>query len=176
MLTTCGGVTHEAKVANFLRVLLAKFIEDNISNNAGGTLSTTMQCADGGEYTVTVALGSLDPSNITSTISTNVTFNNCNIKVCDDNITLRKGGGVLTLGPTLLADGTAGMESAFRSTDVELSGFESGKFEFAYKIRAKTSASSIGSIEFLDQDPPKPMTSGGVTYDANAVALLSEGC
>ncbi len=177
LINSCGGVSKEAKVATFIQVLMVTFLESNITSFAAGTTTSEFQCPESGSYTLSSGtLGGIDPSNPSATaVISPVIFNECRIKVCGDFFTVKGEGSTVTI-QGVSGSATAEMQVTFDATDLFIAGPIGGKFKMAYKLRAKTSADSLGSIVIEDVEPAKPLQAEGATYPASDLKNRADGC
>ena len=182
VLSSCGGTTKEAKVANALQTALANIIEGNLlvvqgSSKAGSGVS----CPVSGTYTVAdPAFGTIDPTDPGSTsVSSAVTFSSCVIKVCGETFTIDGGGTNIVMTAAdltgLQGSGKKSFSLTFTATNQVFTGVMEGSLSFSYKMTT-TVGKSLEDIVISDTTPAVPLSLGGKTYTGSILTDLADGC
>ena len=180
-LTSCGGPSHEAAVANFVQTLMAGFVEGNLQNLQSSTGNAPVSCQGGsGTFTVgSTSYGTIDPLNPGATVvNVGITFSNCLIKVCGKEVTVNGTGATLSMSAASIAGSTeeGSISVGMSATDLAISGFISGSFTFGYNLTANATRSSFDSLAITEASPAAPFSEGGKTYNASDIPDLADGC
>lgn len=193
VLSACGGVKKEAKVATAIQTVMANAMTSFASKGDGLTVSYACgKVEEDGTlgYTIPDTASILsDPLKLIEFVRNNangltldMTFSSCKIKACGDSIVLNGSGTmVFDVRPEDLASGSLDASSiparfTLNVTNIPVTGLLSGQLTFSYIIEADYTTESLNSIEIYDTATPNPLVNDGVSYTDSAIESYSEGC
>lgn len=191
----CGGISHSAKVATAIQTLMAASIT-SFASKSSSSLSISYKCGKTDEDgTLTYEIPSTasllqDPLKLIDYVRenpdglplSNVTFSNCVIKACGEELVVNGPAKLLlAVQPSvLLASGgdTSKVPARFQLTleETPVSGLASGTWSFAYIIEATYTTDSLESIKIIDSPSPHPLETDGTSYPAKNIEYLADGC
>jgi len=185
LATGCGGPNLKAKTANAIQTLLANSAEAFLLG--GGAASVTLKCTGGGSFSYSPP-ATINPGD--TSIDLPITFEDCVIKVCGDEITFDSSGetllsltglepsqvGDLVGGGAIVGDNQQFLEIEIISQDQGVLGFLKGKVDFAYRMRIIGNNEGLSSISIVESTRGEPLKIKGEALKATSLKTLADRC
>lgn len=185
LAASCGGPNLQAKTANAIQTLLANSAEAFLLG--GGAASVDLNCSGGGSFSYSPPT-SINPGD--TSIDLPMTFDDCIIKVCGDEITFNSEGATLLsltgLDPSQVGDLVGGgaivgddqqfLEIEIISQEQGVTGFLKGKVDFAYRMRIIGSSAGLTNISIVESTRGEPLKVKGETIKATTLKTLADRC
>lgn len=181
----CGGARVDAKAANAVQTLLANAAEAFLLG--GGAASVSLTCSGGGTLTYSPPTA-INPGD--TSIDLPITFSDCVIKVCGDEITFNSSGqsllsltgldpsqvGELIGGGALVGDDDQFLEIEILAADQGVSGFLQGALDFGYRMRIIGNNKGLSTISIVESTRGDPLVIQGREIKAEHLANLADRC
>jgi len=185
LLSACGGPTLDSKAANAVQTLLATSAEAFLLG--GGAATVSIACSGGGTLTYSPPT-TLNPGD--SSLDLPVSFDDCVIKVCEDEITFNSTGqSLLSLtgldpadatnligGDAIVGDDDQFLEIELVAEEQGVLGFLQGRLDFAYRMRIIGNNKGLSEISIVESERGDPLAVQGKPLKAPALAGLADRC
>jgi hypothetical protein len=183
---SCGGPNIESKSANAIQTLLSYTAEALL---IGGSGSVSQTCSGGGSLSYDATGITLLPGQSFGNIP--VSFSDCVIKVCGDQVTFKTSSSKATLkilgldendainligGGALIGANDKFFELELLVNDQEVEGFLSGSLSFSYKMRIIGNNQGLKKILILDASSSQPLKIQNKSIPASSIQKLADRC
>ena len=185
LLQACGGPDLDSKTANAVQTLLATSAEAFLLG--GGSTSVSVACNGGGtiSYSPPTAINPGDTS-----IDLPLNFDDCVLKVCDDELIFDSTGqsllsitgldpsqvGDLVGGGAIVDDDEQFLEIEIVSSEQGVRGFLKGKVDFAYRMRIIGNNLGLSEISILDSTRGGALEIRGKKLEAEKLKSIADRC